>query len=306
MSENFEKDPMEEQKVEEELSLEIIEMVMEKVRDIDEKGTAYTGIARSGIEPTFGSQLPPEISDKESRAQAMKSVLEQGLLSVSGDKKSSIYFNISGRSKNVYEQGVSDFPVTEKDKPQVYYGRFSSGRVNMIFDMSFLQEADLDFYLQHSQKQRTHSVVVPELKSDQYMVTPSPEDSKIVIDAIKNGKETESYAPGTGFVTSSDIDPKYFLGIVVPAIMRIATEQEKEQHNNISYMVDNSKDAEIEKGEYVKMAKNIMFDVFKEKSDRLIPIYDAEGNLLWPKEMGYQEVKKFIEEGNKSKEVKDK
>src|SRR3989338_10047109 len=135
--------------VETELLPEIVEMVMEKVRDINEKDIAYSGVARSGVEPTFGLQLSPEISDMESGEKALKSVLQDGLLSVSKEDSipHNVYFNINGRCKNIYEQGVSDFPITEKDKPQVYYGRFSAGRLNIMFDMSFLKEADLDFYL---------------------------------------------------------------------------------------------------------------------------------------------------------------
>ena len=39
----------------------------------------------------------------------------------------------------------------------------------------------------------------------------------------------------------------------------------------------------------------------KEKTDKLLPIYNEEGDLLWPKKMNYNEVKKFIEEGDKEK-----
>ena len=32
----------------------------------------------------------------------------------------------------------------------------------------------------------------------------------------------------------------------------------------------------------------------KDKLDRLVPIYDKQGNLLWPKQMSYEEVKEFV------------
>lgn len=288
--------------IEKELSPEIVERVMEKLRDINEKGIAYSGVARSGVEPTFGLQLPPEISSMENSEEAMRSVLEHGLLSISEEDKlpHNVYFNINGRCKNIYEQGVSDFPVIERDKPQVYYGRFSAGRINVMFDISFLKEADLDFYLHvNSPKNpRDHSVAAEGLKSGQYMVNPSPEDSSVVIDAIRNGQETESYAPGTGFVTTSDIEPKYFLGVVIPAIMRTATEQEREQYDT-SYMIDDSKDAEVKKQEYVEMTKKIMLSVDEDRPDILVPIYDAEGNLLFPKKMSYEEVKDLLEKNKK-------
>ena len=279
---------------EKELSPEIIEKIMGKVRDINEKGLAYSGVARSGVEPTFGLQLPPQISDIEQGSKTVQSILENGL-------KGTLYFNINGRSKNIHEQEVNDFPVMGKEKPQVYYGRFSSGRINIMFDVSFLlKEVDLDFYLKHAQNQRTHSIAAPGLKRNQYMVTPSPEDPNVVIDAMKSGQETESYAPGTGFVTNSGIKAKYFLGIIIPAIMRIATEKEKQQYS-VSYMIDHSEDAEAKKQEYMVMAKKAILDVYKNKPEHIIPIYSAEGNLLWPKEMNYEEVKKFVERRDRDK-----
>jgi len=39
--------------------------------------------------------------------------------------------------------------------------------------------------------------------------------------------------------------------------------------------------------------------VFQDKPELFIPIYDSIGNLLWPKKMSYKEVKKFVEEKTK-------
>jgi hypothetical protein len=36
----------------------------------------------------------------------------------------------------------------------------------------------------------------------------------------------------------------------------------------------------------------------------IVPIYDSEGNLLWPKQMSYEEVKKFVAEREAKKELK--
>ena len=281
--------------IEEELSPEIREKVLAKVKDIDEKGVAYTGVARSGVEPTFGLQIDPEIADATTVVESVRSVLENGLRP---NANNDVYFNISGRSKNVHEQGVSDFPVLEKDKPQVYYGRFSSGRINIVFDKSFLKEVGLDFYQKHSQGQRTHSVAPNELGSGEYMVNPSPEDPQEVIKALERGEEAASYAPGTGFVAKSEIEPKYFLGVVIPAVMRVATPEEKEQYQ-VSYMIDHSEDADARKQEYIAVVRKVMLNVYKDRFDMLLPIYDAEGNLLWPQQMSYEEVKKFIEERDK-------
>jgi len=43
-----------------------------------------------------------------------------------------------------------------------------------------------------------------------------------------------------------------------------------------------------------------MLDVFKDRANLLLPIYDLVGNLLWPKQMSYEEVKKFVAERDKN------
>jgi hypothetical protein len=43
----------------------------------------------------------------------------------------------------------------------------------------------------------------------------------------------------------------------------------------------------------------IMLETYKDKPDLLVPIYDETGNLLWPKKMSFDEVKRAIEDKNK-------
>ena len=43
----------------------------------------------------------------------------------------------------------------------------------------------------------------------------------------------------------------------------------------------------------------IMGNAFKDDKEKLLPVYDAVGNLLWPKQMNYEEVKNFVEERDK-------
>lgn len=49
-----------------------------------------------------------------------------------------------------------------------------------------------------------------------------------------------------------------------------------------------------------------MLELYKGKSEFLIPIYSVEGNLLWPKQMTYEEVKRFVSEKDKRKEIHKK
>src|SRR5438552_4038892 len=47
---------------------------------------------------------------------------------------------------------------------------------------------------------------------------------------------------------------------------------------------------------------NTMVLVDKDKPNLLVPIYGKEGNLLWPKQMSYAEVKRFVAERDANRE----
>jgi len=40
---------------------------------------------------------------------------------------------------------------------------------------------------------------------------------------------------------------------------------------------------------------------YEETSENLIPAYNESGDLLWPKQMSYEEVKRFVAERDKNK-----
>ncbi len=48
--------------------------------------------------------------------------------------------------------------------------------------------------------------------------------------------------------------------------------------------------------EELNFIKEIEREIYKYKEKLLLPIYDIKGNLLWPKQMSYEEVKKFVAE----------
>lgn len=57
--------------------------------------------------------------------------------------------------------------------------------------------------------------------------------------------------------------------------------------------------------DFVKNIENIYRDVYVDKLSQAIPVYDIDGNLLWPKQMNYEEVKKFVKERDKEKNQKE-
>ncbi len=50
--------------------------------------------------------------------------------------------------------------------------------------------------------------------------------------------------------------------------------------------------------------EKIMRETCKDDKESLIPIYNKQGDLLWPKQMSYEDVKKFVAEKKKEKEDK--
>jgi hypothetical protein len=80
-----------------------------------------------------------------------------------------------------------------------------------------------------------------------------------------------------GLTLRNRISPKDFLGLILTS-------------SSISVPYD------------LESITKIQVKAYKEKQKMLLPIYDIEGNLLWPKQMSYEEVKKFVEEREKRKE----
>ena len=49
-----------------------------------------------------------------------------------------------------------------------------------------------------------------------------------------------------------------------------------------------------------------MLAIDEDDPELILPIYDSKGNLLWPKQMSHEEVKKFVTEREVNKKKLDK
>ncbi len=287
---------------EELLSPEIIERIMEKVKDINEPGLAYTGITTiNDLEKNLPSVLADGlIGTREGMAARQKQE--------EAKQPANTYFNINGRSKNVYHQLANTLPVSDTNKPQLYYGRFSTGVVNVVVDVSAFSEVAPDFYAEyykndvgHDPKRHSKYDGRVSMEKNKYMVTPSPEDPEVVVNDAKSGKVTTSYSPGTGFVTPSAVSPEYLRGIVVPEVTREATTEELKENPDIPYRLDESNEAMQKKQAWIQNISEILQVTYQNEPEKLLPIYDASGNLVWPKQMDYKEVKQLIKKRDKDK-----
>lgn len=261
--------------LESELPPEVVEKIMAKVQNIDEYGTAFHSLHAGAI----GRKI------KESDEEKLTSALQLGIVGIttSGDKR-----NKSEKSaKEIY----LDF-VRERERPNVFFsivGRFSRDvrmAANMImfrqnreviaiiFDLSPFKEVVAD------RGKELPKLSYSNWSHSQFRTSP---DNKGQI----NESSTEDY----GFRLSSRVPPRLFKGIVVDiGVKRIGTNDE------LYYSKLSSKLKEI---------TDQMLDVDKEKPEYLLPVYDIDGNLLWPKQMKHVEVRKFIAERDGQKIEKE-
>lgn len=262
------KSPEGETKKEQILTPEMEEAIMEKIQDIDAKGTAYTSIA-------LGFDLGGK--DWKIKIKDFEKILQEGLLgspysSLNEDfgfpvtKKSwkknvknrkfpnpehdaVVYFNIVGRS-------LPDIDIPRRnDKTlisQTEYTRYPDA-ISIIFDTSSFKEEEVI---------RAHGAI----GSKKFYATGGRRNEE--------GKRMPTLE--YGFVLSYRVAPRFFQGIVVGF------------------------------SDKVEDVVSAMLKQYEHKPHLLLPIYDIQGNLLWPKPMRYEQVKKFIEERDqKNKEARD-
>ena len=295
-----------ETKIERELSPEIMEKIMEKVSDINESGTAYTVITTNSPEKyndrilsifkngVLGGQ--PGMPRKKSEWTRL--LQRKG----KGPKAAPVFFNIIGRSRNTAPNSGGELE------------RFNSGRleyegVAIIFDINKFIEVGLPLsrdYGKGEDRLNPKDTVGYEAVLEPYTYwAPRPDDADSIDRFFKkNGivsaeQLRKAWNPGSeelkavskelpylvspdgliqpdseyGFVLAYRINPGLFRGIVLP----------------------NKEDPEA--------FKEIMREVGKNGTEFLIPIYNRQGDLLWPTKMSYEDVQRFVA-GRKTKNMK--
>ncbi len=307
-----------ESKVEKELSPEIIEKIMEKVQDIDQKGTGYHALSdneklRSVLQDgLLGQEMHPNKSNIKLGKKWAKAVRKT--------HKSFVHFNIVGRAVLNQDTKLSHDKqhLSEKREIGKSYYMGVPGKLAIMFDIGNYKE--LTGVGLPGEKSRG--------KSKSFRMAFYPES----IDKEGLPKPHSEY----GFVISYRIAPRFFKGIVLypgresteeeirkelakrkksyegykkrgkpfyyPQISESYFDEEKER-NYVKFMGTKEDENYLP---HVKKLTQAMMDVDKDKPERLIPIYDVYGNLWWPKQMSYEEVKKFVEERGKNKKRRKK
>jgi hypothetical protein len=340
-----------------ELSPEVLEMVMEKVVDVGTPNLAIksistesenlflvlkTGLVGSESDVSLSLQEPEKI-----RAEYKKKLSSRK----AGPVESAVYFNIMGRSVAGVNIFSGDETINRLDQTRWTHNRKDS--VGLIFDVDRFKEvaptgarqvgdakqvpfgsfcADdpgLVRMLIHKFADRGHKITVDEARK---MLEPkskylASKDARVNNFATRGGllRSGAEY----GFFLNGRVAPRDFKGIFINLTRKENNQERQERLRTVSRNMrgvsrETDKETDIELAqleerdilnrEYLTVQETDKLKFLKRaveiakmqiaangtSPELLVPIYDIDGNLLWPKQMGYNDVKKFIKQRHKT------
>lgn len=308
---------------EKEHSPEFVNAVLGKIQDINQYGTAVTGIRRPSALMSilrqgllgFSNNQNKNVSSEQQRVQQWKENVRQddrraatNTYPMAGIAR--VYFNIIGRNQiNAMEK--------EPQLASLHWTSFGlEGNPTLIFDVSQLKEdpagaAERSGHYRADQRRETE----------------------------KNSKGESIVDSETGFTLSYRVAPRKFKGIVLgpyrhatpeevesfiqnpekffkqhqlfrqPSIKKIKNDYEEKVLN-----AKNDKDKNMwlsiigsdltlrDETRLIQKVKEVVAQqrkAFQDKTELYLPIYDIHGNLLWPVKMKYSKVKELaLDKGN--------
>lgn len=283
-AEKFEETP------ERKLSPEEIERVMEKVQDLNQIGTAYSGTPFKNLKRILKEGL---IEDEYGEGtEEWKRLMKTDY----GRRTSVVHFNIVGRNaggKDLVEQ-LNKLKRTRISLETLNSYAAIPDQISILFDLSKYKEVDPgtdELNLKAMGSRTFHSA-----KGSKY-----PDGLRYPEDEY-------------GFQLSYRVPPRYFRGIVFSEPKGVLGEAEEVWLKRLKEYKITWKDY----GDLVKRfmepelmqnrAEQIYLDmkkIYRDKPELTVPIYDIYGNLYWPKQMTYEEVKEFVAERERKKEELD-
>jgi len=274
--------------VEKELSPELIGKIMEKVRDINNEEIGYISLEPSGYSAVAKNQLQSIFKNgilggnlgSENSSMDQAAILggyvnkEKWLANLkSGDAR--FWFNIVGRGYGENKEDKNNFPIARS-----HYFRDGADKIAVLFDVSNFEEQDPGKPFTSRVKQYRHDAKSIE---DQW------ENKKDFLERNKDIDEKGRPRPVTkkGFIGSYRVSPKLLLGVVfkIPPSQSLFASYKKVIKQRIEKIVK-------------EMARGVA------SAELMVPIYWKDGALFWPKQMSYEEVKKFVAERDAKKQEK--
>jgi len=288
-----------------ELTPEIEAMIMDKVKDVNQTGTAFKCLGRIP-KPGLGENYSDEEMRKriKEKKDEIISVLRNGIL---GDnwarhtheesdrlfKESNYTDDLKGHwAHNVrtLKNAQLHFHITGQSahgQSPLYNVDFAQpGNIEYIFDLNYFRDSTLELDDKYKYggnpsddpaKRRTYRI-------NQYIpwALSNPEEYARV-KAKNDNKHGEGISDGEyGFVAYHRVPPHIIQGM---AVVRYTKDHDLQSQKD-DLQIDFVAKAQIEAN--------------KDRPNLLVPIYDTDGNLLWPKQMSYEEVKAFVAERDKN------
>jgi len=276
-----------------ELTPEVLEKIMAKVQDIDGHGIGYSMIGRrEGYTKEYLSRVLADgllgATIKGKNATYDVPTREKWVKNARQKKDAAIFFNITGRSDE--KSSHREYCPTEISASCYIWG--GRDNIGILFDISSFEEDE------PGENKCGKGGREMEQKSGRYRA-----DALVMnVEKYKKWKEKDFYpspdhAVDTeyGYILSHRIAPRFFTGILINPKTKVSgpigTESKKRDRQ-----------------ELVELARKIatgMLEVDKDKPDLLVPIYDTDGNLLWPKQIDYKDMRKFVTERDKKKQSEE-
>lgn len=299
------------------LTPEIEAMIMEKVQDINEHGTGVHALIYTqsslGKHPEHPKvEVERKKFDQEAlsyRIETLRRILKTGLLGVKRSKTDKEPVEEKSSSKEPWVKNVK-----ERADVLVFFniiGR-DAKRVEDAYGASFgAQDSILVIFTTKPFKEETEEILAkgPEPKNlpphrvDGYYDYDRGLGKKYKVGhfGAKSAFEYDEKGlpkPGMddGFALSFRVAPGWFRGI----IFRVG--KSPDTYNFLD--TEPSKLADSNKSTYDMRSKEIALAMISSVKDpsKLLPVYDVFGNMYWPKQMTYDEVKKFVAERDDSKQ----
>lgn len=271
--------------LEQELSPEQIDRIMSKVQDIFKYGTAFSKIVMIDNEhsETFGEILRNGILGLDFLSPkgvldgtfSIDTSIEKAWAKMAREKKNApVFFNIVGR------MDTDKYIKRNDNKTELVWGgpiKMSAymwnkpGSLAIIFDISNFKEID-PMWRSDKSPMRTHSYAADKCAIIENSSLEIKPDNPLA-DDIANTADAPRVDSQHGFMAHHRVAPRNFKGLIIE-----------------------SQDAPFNLKKYTDWVVTNELNEYKEKPEKLLPIYDSTGSLLWPKKMNYEEVRKFVNE----------
>lgn len=275
--------------IEKELSQETIEEIMDKVQDINRPETGLHVFSKA-----FDNTTAEEI------LRVLSSILKKGLLGKLNSSLEDIGWADAVRKR---QGAVVFFNIVGRDLKRIedshWFG--SSGAdplpMGIIFETSdFSEETEhRNYAIDYNLGQRESLQYKPNTFGTNF-----PDKFETY-----HGNSSRVPPDDQGYALTFRVAPRYFRGLVI----RPMTEMTEEEFNDFCerkypnfpnkqilrerFRYQESDNKETRKKKATDLA-TLMRKICGDKVDLLLPIYDTHGNLLWPKQITYDELKKII------------